>query len=251
MLESAIRADLERARAGRGGGGGGGGGGDGGGGDGGGGDGGGGGAADASGSAALGLLDRMRSFGAVPPAARSEGAPLDARVWHAPTPRPPRIGHELEFGVVTTDEVETAFELLADAEERSGGGGGQLPNRFARAAVLRRLVTSSLLLSRPLSKAEADELLQRAGIDGRGLVSCARFNERLCVLPPMPEPEEKPGCLRRCARRLCTPFGLGPGGGRKAVVGELASPQSELAELAELSEDGRHNVRDVLRPIAL
>ena len=49
------------------------------------------------------------------------------------------------------------------------------------------------------------------------------------------------------ARCVLGRMGLGR---KERGAGELASPQSELAELAELSEDlgGGHSVRDVLRP---
>ena len=192
------------------------------------------------------LLERFRANGLVPPKSADEGCPTNARVAHAHLPRRMSTGEaedKEKFGVVTTDETERAFNLLAAAAA----------DGYTSDALIRRAVTSPLLLPQPLQRREADELLTLAGVDTRGLVSCKRFNERLCVLPPMPEPEAKPGRLRRLACWLLRPFGFGKQESKHVKSG-LVSPQSEPGELTELNEDlgsnlgAHHGVRDVLRP---
>jgi hypothetical protein len=120
------------------------------------------------------------------PTSAADGCPTNALVYHADLPRcVGGLGPPEDFGIVTTDEIKAAFGLL-EAEEAPA---------HARAEVLRRLMMSSLLLKRPLERSQVDHLFQLVGVDGRGLVSCARFNAQLGVLPPMPPPPKRRGCL--------------------------------------------------------
>jgi hypothetical protein len=179
------------------------------------------------------LLRRLRALGAAPPTTVAEGAPLNARVAYADAPRFHGLSfgaNDLDFGVVTTDEVQSAFELLA-AEGVPG---------HARADVVRRAVTCPLLLRRPLDRAQAEQLFKLVGVDGRGLISCARFNGQLNVLPPMPKDPPRPGCLRRCADGVL----------RRLPFGKAQPPAGEYG-VADVSDDGTLTNRDGLRPIAL
>jgi hydroxyacylglutathione hydrolase len=137
-------------------------------------------------AAALRQLQRLRATGMIMPTSAADGCPTNARVYHADPPRCVGwLGPPEDFGIVTTDEVKAAFGLL-EAEEAPA---------HARVEVLRRLMMSSLLLKRPLEQSQVDHLFQLVGVDGRGLVSCARFNGQLGVLPPMPPPPKRRGCL--------------------------------------------------------
>jgi len=153
-----------------------------------------------------------------------------------PPPLPPLhlraqpIGSELgaDFSVVTTDEVRSAFSALEE------GVAGHIS-----AQTLRRAVSSARLLRRPLNRSEADVLLRTVGVDGRGLVSCARFNASLGVLPALPAPPKPPSCCRRllsrCFRRTRSTHARANGG------------QGAYLE-ADLSDDG---TSEGLRPISL
>eukprot|EP00900_Chrysochromulina_parva_P009504 jgi/Chrpa1/18555/Chrysochromulina_OHIO_Genome00024652-RA len=137
-------------------------------------------------AAALRQLQRLRATGMIMPTSAADGCPTKARVYYADPPRCVGwLGPPEDFGIVTTDEVKAAFGLL-EAEEAPA---------HARVEVLRRLMMSSLLLKRPLEQSQVDHLFQLVGVDGRGLVSCARFNGQLGVLPPMPPPPKRRGCL--------------------------------------------------------
>jgi len=175
----------------------------------------------------LAVLQRLRSSGTLAASTAAEGAPVHVRVAYAePWPRfHPESFDSLDFGIVTTDEVKAAFELLA-VENVPG---------HARGDVLRRAVTCPLLLHMPLEKAEADELFRIVGIDGRGLVSCARFNGQMSVLPPMPPPPSRPGCCRRFLRSL-----------------RITKAPARHYDAADLSDDGTSlGSSEGLRPIAI
>ena len=173
--------------------------------------------------AARKALERMRAAGVVPYSSSGEGAPVGARVAHAEVPRYSPLGSGLDFPVVTTDEVHEAFELLTDMSS------GQV-----HGAVLRRAVTSALLLRRPLVPSEADDLFKTVGVDASGLVSEARFSALLSVLPPMPPPPKPPSCYERC--RCCRPFdrlfrGRGSRGEKKARNGKFPTLGSKPRRL--------------------
>ena len=102
--------------------------------------------------------------------------------------------------------IRPAARRLAEARPRSLPSSPLRPGH-ARVEVLRRAMTSPLLLKRPLERSQVDHLFRTVGVDGRGLVSCARFNGQLGVLPPMSPPPPRPSCLRRCARGLLCGWG--------------------------------------------
>ena len=104
----------------------------------------------------------------------------------------------------------------------------------------RPLCRCPLLLAQPLERAHAEELLRIVGVDGRGLISCARFNGQLNVLPPMPAAPAQPGCLQRL--RTCVSSSLSP---RKAKGPSTRYDEADLSDDGT-SHDGMHPMIRVL-----
>ena len=178
--------------------------------------------------AALGLLQRLRASGMLYPHAADEGAPTNAFVAHAEVVRAVGLQAPNDFGIVTTDEVKAAFELF-EAEAAPG---------HARVEVLRRAITSPLLLRRPLERTQVDDLFRKVGVDGRGFVSCARFNGQLGVLPPLQLAPKRAGCLGKCVGKLAD-----------LLAGGAKTAQGTFDEDA-VSDDGTLASTDGLRPMS-
>ena len=160
-------------------------------------------------------LRRMRASGQLAPTSVADGAPVHARVHHAPLPHVLGMEAFERPMIVTTTETISAFQLLC------------APNtKYLHRDALRRAMTSELLLRRPITAAEADEMARAVGADERGFVTAERFNSQLSVIQPLKEaePPKQPGRLRRAA-----------GWVRRLLPG---SKPPQRYEEADLSDDG-------------
>ena len=152
--------------------------------------------------AALEYLRSLQSMGAIGPSTPADGAPVHARDAYAELPRympmatsayvmpPPPNSHDLP--IVTTDDVRSAFELLAELGR----------SHLLSVKVLHAATTSPLLQRRPLSPGEWGDMCSVLGITdpSTNIVALARFNSALAVLPPFATDPKPPS---RCALCCC------------------------------------------------
>lgn len=141
----------------------------------------------------------------------------------------PTAPHRMEELVnITTRETSAAFELL-----------GCLPGQM-RAKTLLRAVSCPHVTSTPLSATEAAALLSVVGVDPRGLISAARFEARLGVLPPPPEPVTPGLCERTCGR--CCPM-------MTARVLRSGAGFRQLAALGKKNKSSKSETAPMIAPV--
>jgi len=167
---------------------------------------------------AVNLIQQFRSFGAFAPTTVAEGAPINARIHHAPPLH--LIAMERwhdRHANLTSVHTTAAISLLSVPGARG-----------VHHLTLRRAMTSGLLAPRQaLPDVEFDTLKTIVGVDAQGFISAERFNTALVVLkPPTPPTVDEPAKRSRL-RRLT-----------RAVGSVFRRKPRQRYEEADLSDDG-------------